>query len=374
MNINQKKKELQFLKIQYNKLIKENRNYKKLIYGVLELHDETKSNIEQKDNKENLIESSYISKEQLLNKINACKIDNKQKKELQTSFEMLNLKEELNSKKKLLLTKKKEYDDLKHGISLRNMNEMNLKLETIRINKRKLQNEVSSLEEILTKNQEIILQLENEIKNEEKTNNEMNKQESEYEVKYKNKINELKEIQKDLTELDTRRKIKIFKITKNVVCEGSKLKGLKLKSKIFKIKNDIDKLEKYENEKRDDLINLLEQRRNIVSELKNKNLELEKQINDLDEKNIKLYVKVNENKEEKNALENRGKEQIKDIKRLKELEKEIHEKKIAKNNLIKEIEKRQKCLENIKDDSNKNKNKEIKQEEKNEKQNPEMKN
>ena len=168
------------------------------------------------------------------------------------------------------------------------MNEMNSKLETIRINERKLQNEVSSLEEILTKNQEIILQLENEIKKEEKTNNEMNKQESEYEMKYKNKINELKEIQKDLTELDTRRKMKIFKITKNVVCEGSKLKGLKLKSKIFKIKNDIDKLEKYENEKRDDLINLLEQRRNIVSELKNKNLELEKQINDLDEKNIKL--------------------------------------------------------------------------------------
>ena len=35
VNINNKKKELQFLKIQYNKLIKENRTYKKLIYEVL---------------------------------------------------------------------------------------------------------------------------------------------------------------------------------------------------------------------------------------------------------------------------------------------------------------------------------------------------
>ena len=84
VNINNKKKELQFLKIQYNKLIKENRTYKKLIYEVLELHDETKSTIERKDNKENFLESSYISEEQLINKINACKIDSKQKKELET--------------------------------------------------------------------------------------------------------------------------------------------------------------------------------------------------------------------------------------------------------------------------------------------------
>ena len=280
INVNEKKKELQFLKIQYNKLIKENRTYKKLIYEVLELHDETKSTIERKDNKENFLESSYISEEQLINKINACKIDSKQKKELETSIEMLNLKEELNSKRKLLLKKKKEYDDLKQGISLKNMNEMSTKLETIRFNEKKLKNEVLTMEERLAKNEEIILQLENEIKNEEKTNEELSKQESEYETKYNNKFKEIKEIEKDLIDIDTRRKLKINKITKNVKYEGSKLKGIKLRTKIDKIKNDIDNIEAYETRKREDLKNLLEQRKAIIAELKNKNNELEKQIND----------------------------------------------------------------------------------------------
>ena len=163
------------------------------------------------------------------------------------------------------------------------------------------------MEERLAKNEEIILQLENEIKKEEKTNEELNKQESEYEMKYNNKFKEIKEIEKDLIDIDTRRKLKINKITKNVKYEGSKLKGIKLRTKIVKIKNDI---EEYETQKREDYKNSLAQKRIIVAELKNKNNQLENQINDLDQKNTKLYVKVNENKEEKNALENRGKEQI----------------------------------------------------------------
>lgn len=378
VNINNKKKELQFLKIQYNKLIKENRTYKKLIYEVLELHDETKSTIERKDNKENFLESSYIGEEQLINKINACKIDSKQKKELETSIEMLNLKEELNSKRKLLLKKKKEYDDLKQGISLKNMNEMSTKLETIRFNEKKLKNEVLTMEERLAKNEEIILQLENEIKNEEKTNEELSKQESEYETKYNNKFKEIKEIEKDLIDIDTRRKLKINKITKNVKYEGSKLKGIKLRTKIDKIKNDIDNIEAYETRKREDLKNLLEQRKAIIADLKNKNNELEKQINDLEQKNTKLYVKVNENKEEKSALENRGKEQIKDIKRLKDLEKAIYELNNVKNKLIQEIEKKQKVLDKDKNANNKNNNmKEVKEDEtkeKHEKEKPKTEN
>ena len=373
ININKKKKELQILKIQYNKLIKENRTYKKMIYEVLNLHDETKSNIEGKDIRENFIESSHISEEQLLNKLNSCKLDKTQEKQLQNSFEMLNLKEELSIKRKLLLTKRKEYDELKKGISLKSMNEMGSILETIRVNERKLQSEVSSIEERLLKNDEIIIQLQNEIKNEEKTNEEMNKQQSEYELKYNDKLKEMKEIEKDLSGIDNRRKIKINKITKNNKYEGSKLKGLKLKSKIFKIKNDINKIEQYENEKRDDLIKILEQRRAIVSELKSKNKELETKINDLGLKNTKLYVKVNENNQEKNALENRGKEQIKDIKRLKELEKILYELNFAKNKIIKEIEDKSKYLNNFENENDKKNAKILKKDDTNVGQNENMK-
>ena len=338
VTINDKRKELQVLKIQYSKLLKENRTYKKVIFEVLDLHDEARNSSERKDIiKENVLESSYISEEQLLNKINLCRINNKQKEKLQNSFEMLNLKEELNSKRTLLLNKRKEYDDLKHGVSIKNMNEMNSKLEEIRVNEVKLQNEVSSLEERLSKNDEIIKQLEKEIQNEEKLNEDLTKQDSEYESKFNNKIDEIKEISKDISMIDLRRKNKITKLTNSPNYEGVRMKECRLKSKIAQMKKDINKIDEYEKV-RNELIKSLEQKREVVSELKKKNAELEKDINDIEQKNTKLYIKMNTYQQEKIALENRGKEQIKDIKRLQELENVLIELKIYKDKLIKDLE------------------------------------
>ena len=348
ININKKKKELQILKIQYNKLIKENRTYKKLIFEVLDLHDEAKNNIDKLDNKEKILDSSYISEEQLLNKINICKIDAKQEKELKNSFEMINLKEELSSKRKLLLNKRKEYDDLKQGITIKNMNEMNSKLESIRVNEIKLQNEVTSSQEKLIKNTEITHKLEKDIESQEKINEELSKQEADYEKRYSSKLNEVKEIEKDIGSIESRRKNKITKITNNVNFTGGKLKGIRLKSKIFKIKNDINKIQEYKSNERDDLIKKLEQKRAIVSELKKTNLDLETKIKDLEIKNTQLYVEVNKNIQEKSILENRGKEQMKDLKKIKELEKTIYELKMVKDKLIKDFEERQKYLNDMK--------------------------
>ena len=356
ININKKKKELQILKIQYNKLLKENRTYKKLIFEVLDLHDEAKNNIDKLDNKEKILDSSYISEEQLLNKINICKIDAKQEKELKNSFEMINLKEELSSKRKLLLTKRKEYDELKQGITIKNMNEMNSKLESIRVNEIKLQNEVTSSQEKLIKNTEITHKLEKDIESQEKINEELSKQEADYEKRYNSKLNEVKEIEKDIGSIESRRKNKITKITNNVNFTGGKLKGIRLKSKIFKIKNDINKIQEYKSNERDDLIKKLEQKRAIVSELKKTNLDLETKIKDLEIKNTQLYVEVNKNIQEKSILENRGKEQMKDLKKIKELEKTIYELKMVKDKLIKDFEERQKYLNDMKKTDKKDEN------------------
>ena len=49
-----------------------------MIFEVLDLQDEEKNNIDKLDNKEKILDSSYISKEQLsllLNKINICKLN-----------------------------------------------------------------------------------------------------------------------------------------------------------------------------------------------------------------------------------------------------------------------------------------------------------
>ena len=336
VTINDKEKELKLLKIQYNKLTEENRTYKKMIYEVLELHDETITSPERKNNKKNLLESPYISEEQLLSKINSRRINTEQKEKLQNSFEMMNLKEELNSKRTLLLTKKKEYDDLKHGVNIKNMSHMNSKLEEIRANEIKLQNEISSLEEKLAKNDEIIKQLEKEIQKEEKLNKELTKQDSEYENKINNKTKEIKEIKNEISMIDLRRKNKITKITNSTNYEGAKMKEFRLKSKIAQMKEDINHIDEYEKT-RNDLIKLLEQKRAVVSELKKMNSELEKNINDYEDKNVKLYAKVNSNKQEKIVLENRGKEQIKNIKRLQELEIEFILKKNHKDKLIKDL-------------------------------------
>ena len=336
VTINDKEKELKLLKIQYNKLTEENRTYKKMIYEVLELHDETIKSPERKNNKKNLLESPYISEEQLISKINSRRINTEQKEKLQNSFEMMNLKEELNSKRTLLLTKKKEYDDLKHGVNIKNMSHMNSKLEEIRANEIKLQNEISSLEEKLAKNDEIIKQLEKEIQNEEKLNKELTKQDSEYENKINNKTKEIKEIKNEISMIDLRRKNKITKITNSTNYEGAKMKEFRLKSKIAQMKEDINHIDEYEKT-RNDLIKLLEQKRAVVSELKKMNSELEKNINDYEDKNVKLYAKVNSNKQEKIVLENRGKEQIKNIKRLQELEIEFILKKNHKDKLIKDL-------------------------------------
>ena len=343
ITINDKKKELQVLKIQYNKLLKENRADKKMIYEVLDLQDETNGNIERKDNKENFLDSLYISQEQLINKINTCKIDEKQKEKLEMSYAMLNLKEEFNIKRRLLLIKRREFNELKQNISLKNMNEMNNKLKKIRVNERKLQNEVTSIEDRLSKNEQLIKQLEMDLKIQEKTYEEMSKQEVEYELKYKNKLNEMKQIENDISIIKIRRKNKITKITNNRY-EGIKMKGCRLKSKIARIKNDINKIKKYEEEERNKLVISLEEKRNIVNGLKNKCRDLEKEINEIEEQNSKLYIKITQINQEKIAFENRGKEQNKDVKRIQELEKGIFELKVYKDKLIKELENKQKTI------------------------------
>ena len=347
-NFNKKKEELQFLKIKYNKLVRENRNYRKLIYEVLELHDETKSNLESKIHQENYFETPYISEEQLLNKINNCKIDKKQEKKLKNSFEMMNLKNKLNIKRELLFTKRREYKDLKYNISLKNTNEMKSKLENIRVNEKKIQNVVTVFEDYLQKNKTIENELLEKLEEEEKKYEKIAREELEYKSKYIQKSNEEEKIKKELEDIDNRRKNKIYKNTKNVQFEGGKLKGLKLKLHIKKITNELDEINEYEKE-RDKLIDELEQKRKKIDILKKNNQKKEDEIRELDEKNTKLYLSYIENKQEKNILENRGKEQNRDIKELKFLEEKIEQLEDIKYKLDIEIEDKINYLNNLKE-------------------------
>ena len=368
-NINKKKIELQELKIQYNKLIEESKNHKNLIYKYLQLENEqNNSNINtSKDityySNNNDIWRNNITEEQLISKIKSCKIDKEQEKKLKDSYDLLNLRMEINKKKKLLLNKNNEYKNLKDNLKYKKINEITTKLEDLVIEEERIKTEITKLEEILKKNNsEILPNLEKELEKEEKNYEEINKKEIEYKKNFNNKLHKLNELKTEIENIGKKprqkkiEKIPINNLTNSPQYEGSKTKVIKLKTKIDKMKFDLKQIDKYKNE-RDKKCTLIAERKSKIDEQKKKSEELEVKINELSEKNRELYYKTIENDEEKKKLENRGKEQNKEIKRMKELQEKLDNVKNKKQELINECEEKEKILkENNKEHQEKNKN------------------
>ena len=348
-NINKKKTELQDLKIQYNKLINENKNHKNLIYEILQLENELNNSSEIDIDNYNFNNNSNpfgrITEEQLISKINSCKITDEQKKKLKDAYELINLRMEINNKKKLLLNKNNEYDKLKFNLKFKNMNEITTKLEDLIIEEKRIKQENIKLEEILHKNNdEILPKLEKDLEKEEKNYEEINQKEKEYKKLFNNKLQQLNELKTEIINIEKNTK---SKKTKNILMDGLEYKGaktisIKLKTKIEKIKIELEKINKYKNEKRDEIANLVTERKKKIDEQKKKNNEIEMKINEISEKNQNLYLKTLEYGEERKKLENRGKEQNKEIRKMKELEDKLNNVTNKKNELIKECEEKEK--------------------------------
>lgn len=350
-NINKKKAELQELKIQYNKLMRENRNHKNLIYEILQLENEANNS-----NRVNYITDSnnnygkiLITEEQLISKINTCKINEAQEKKLKNSFDLINLRIEINNKKKLLTNKINEFDELNENSKYKNVNEMTAKLEEMIINEENLKKEIVKLEDILEKNNKTIPDLEKEYEEEKKIYEEKDKKEKEFKKIFNEKIHELNKIKSEIQNIKEKpksKKICINSLTRSPEYSGSKTLGIRLKTKIDKIKYDLKQIDNYKNEKREDMIALLSERKSKINELKKKNDELESKINELTEKNKDLYMKSMENVEEKKKLEIKGRETNKDIKKMTDLENKLNNLTKKKQDLIKECEEKEQNLKN----------------------------
>jgi len=359
-NINKKKAELQELKIQYNKLMRENRNHKNLIYDILQLENEANNSSYVNYNLDgNNYGKIVITEEQLISKINTCKINEAQEKKLKNSFDLINLRIEINNKKKLLTNKINEFDKLNENSKYKNVNEMTSKLEEMIVNEENLKKEIVKLEEILEKNNKTIPDLEKEYEEENKIYEEKDKKEKEYKKIFNDKMLELNKIKSEILNIKGKpksKKIYINSLTRSPEYNGAKTIGLRLKTKIDKIKYDLKQIDNYKNEKRDDMIALLSERKSKINELKKKNDELESKINELFEKNKDLYMKSMENNEEKKKLENKGKETNKDIKKMTDLENKLNNLTKKKQDLIKECEEKEQNLKNIENEQ-KEKNK-----------------
>ena len=355
-NINKKKAELQELKIQYNKLMRENRNHKNLIYEILQLeNEENNSSYVNYNPDSNNNEKIVITEEQLISKINTCKINEAQEKKLKNSFDLINLRIEINNKKKLLTNKINEFDKLNENSKYKNVNEMTAKLEEMIVNEENIKKEIIKLE----KNNKTIPDLEKEYEEENKIYEEKDKKEKEYKKKFTDKIHELNKIKNEILNIKGKpksKKIYINSLTRSPEYNGTKTIGLRLKTKIDKIKYDLKQIDNYKNEKREDMIALLSERKSKINELKKKNDELESKINELTEKNKDLLMKSMENNEEKKKLENKGKETNKDIKKMTDLENKLNNLTKKKQDLIKECEEKEQSLKNIENEQ-KEKNK-----------------
>ena len=352
--INKKKNELQELKIQYNKLLEESKNHKNLIFDILNLENEANNNENLNSNNSGRV---LVTEEQLKTKINACKINEIQEKKLRDSFDLINLRMEINNQRKMLIDKSNECDKLKENTKYKKINEMTIKLEELIISEENMNKEIGKLEEILQKNNEILPNLEKEFETEEKNYKELKKSEKELEEKYNDKMVYLNKIKNEIQRIGNKQKtnkITINNITLSPEYNGAKTLGIKLKSRIDKYKFDIEQIDNYKNEKREEIINLISERKSKNEEQKKKNDELESKINELSEKNRDLYLKSMEYDEEKKKLENRGKETHKDIKAMKDLENQLNNLKKKKQELINEYEEREKFLKNSEEEQNEN--------------------
>ena len=248
-NINKKKQELQELKIQYKKLLDENKTNKNLISNILQLDNEQNSNsIETDPYMAGGLGVINISEEQLIARINDCKINEAQEQKLKASIELINLREQINAKKKLLLSKNKEYDKLKDILKFKKKNEMNDKLEDLTKESENLKREIPKLEEILQKNnKERMPKLEEELEKTEKNSEEINKKEKEYKKDFNDKIKKLAELKQEIEYLESKvnsKKISINKIPNSSEYKGTKVTSLKLKSKIEKMKLELELINK----------------------------------------------------------------------------------------------------------------------------------
>lgn len=360
-NINKKKAELQDLKIQFNKLMKENKNHKNLIYEILKIDYEGDNSNRDNNAINNILYLGQVTEEELINKINSCNINNSQEKRLKDSYDIINLRTEINSKRKLLINKNSEYDTLKDNIKYKQMNEITVRLEQLIIDEKKIKLDIMKLEEILKKNNETLPTLEKECEKEEKNYEEIIKKENEYKNDFNNKLHKLGELRTDIQNIENKSKSKKILINKNTSSpeyKGTKTLSIKIKAKIDKMKYELLQIDNYKKEKRDELVKTVSERRAKVNEQKKKNAELETKINELTEKNQDLYMKSIEYDEEKKKLENRGKVSNKELKKISDLQFKLKEVKDSKQKLENECQEKENAFKNNENEQ-KEKNKEI---------------
>ena len=307
------------LKIKYGKLYNENWINKNLISDILGVPLNKK-----------------ITKEEVLDKIENAKMNNFNRELLNEALKAILLKSQIEEKKELNKEKEKYIKELEENSKTKKINQLmkdfmskcEEQRSLLRILKT-LTNKNNSLEEELKK-------LKDNFENDKNTKKNNTKKIEVNKIKYANLIFEREEINKENKFLEEKIKKTILsyreKDNQNILTELA----------INDMKEEVDELDFYKKE-RDGKLKQLEEKKDIIEDLRKKRKELEDNINQLYLEKDNLDDKMDEYNNEKPKLLRKSKESKSDIDKKKQLEKELLELKNikAKTTKIHEEKKRQ---------------------------------
>ena len=277
-----KENEVTDLKLHYNKLYDEDESNRKLLEKTLDL---------------NRLED--ISANEMIDKIKSCNLSEKKKDELSEDLKLMNLRSEINIKKRTLQLTGYAYDDFKDNAKFKNVCEMEKELEFKTGKKEKLENDFNNyliIYEVLKTNVEDAIKC---YKKKENIFKNIKNEEDNYMIKIKENKENIFELQKNLVKLERTVKIQENNYQKNINSD------MRLKINIESNKKEMDQINKYKQE-REKLKNTLKERQLMVKNYDKKNNDIEKKINQLENNNQKLCSKYSECSKEKSKLEKKA--------------------------------------------------------------------
>ena len=313
------------LKIKYGKLYNENWINKNLISDILGVPLNKK-----------------ITKEEVLDKIENVKMNNFNRELLNEALKAILLKSQIEEKKELNKEKEKYLKELEENSKTKKINQLMKDFMSKCEEQRSLLRILKTLTNKNNSLEEDIKKLKDNFENDKNTKKNNTKKIEVNKIKYANLIFEREEINKENKFLEEKIKKTILsyreKDNQNILTELA----------INDMKEEVDELDFYKKE-RDGKLKQLEEKKDIIEDLRKKRKELEDNINQLYLEKDNLDDKMDEYNNEKPKLLRKSKESKSDIDKKKQLEKELLELKNIKTKTTKIHEEKKRQLKEKED-------------------------
>ena len=313
------------LKIKYGKLYNENWINKNLISDILGVPLNKK-----------------ITKEEVLDKIENTKMNNFNRELLNEALKAILLKSQIEEKKELKKEKEKYLKELEENSKTKKINQLMKDFMSKCEEQRSLLRILKTLTNKNNSLEEDIKKLKDNFENDKNTKKNNTKKIEVNKIKYANLIFEREEINKENKFLEEKIKKTILsyreKDNQNILTELA----------INDMKEEVDELDFYKKE-RDGKLKQLEEKKDIIEDLRKKRKELEDNINQLYLEKDNLDDKMDEYNNEKPKLLRKSKESKSDIDKKKQLEKELLELKNTKTKTTKIHEEKKRQLKEKED-------------------------